>query len=125
MRVVRAMRRSFGDTPELGAGFRSLGVRVRDLHPRLDGTVDPGRGGLSVSPGPESLPQSTRPPELNGIGKDPVFELETEELPNESLRYREDPCSPQTHGFIEPAYPMKFEHYQRLIYETSEHWRPM
>jgi hypothetical protein len=119
------MRRDPGDTPKVGVRFATLGVRVRDLHPRLDGTVDPGQGGLSVSPGPESLPRALRPAEWNGIGKYPVFELETEELPNESLLYRADPRSPQTHGFIEPGYPMTFEHYQRLIYETSALWRPM
>jgi hypothetical protein len=123
--VVRAMRRKFDGTPELGASMRTLGVRVRDLHPRLDGTVDPGHGGLSVSPDPESLPRATRPEGLGGIGKDPIFGLETEYLPDESLSYRLDPRSPETHGFIEPAYPMKFEHYQRLIHKTSAHWHPM
>ncbi len=115
------MRMGSDGQPEPGMSMRTLGVRVRDIHPRLDGTVDPKQGGLSVSPTPEGLPRATRPAEIGGVGKDPVFEIETDELPEE-LSFRKDPNNPDMHGFIEPAYPMKFEHYQRRIRETSALW---
>jgi hypothetical protein len=34
--------------------------------------------------------------------RDPVFELDTDELPEE-LIYRPDPENPEEHGFLEPA----------------------
>ena len=107
--------------PRVGTNMTSLGVRVRDLHPRVDGTVDPQGGGVSVSPrGEENLPRSARTVLDNDRGL--VFELETDELPG-SLSYRSDPYN-ESHAFIEPAYPMKFEAYQRAIGETSSLWRP-
>ena len=84
------------------------------------GSVDPGRQGMSVSPSPpENLPFRRRPEEFGGTGKDPVFEMDTDELPEE-LEYLPDPDKPATHGFIRPAYTMTFEHYQRALHETRE-----
>lgn len=107
--------------PRVGTSMTSLGARVRDLHPRVDGTVDPQEGGVSVSPqGEEHLPRSARTILNNERGV--VFELETDELPG-SLSYRADPYN-ESHAFIEPAYPMKFEAYQRALQDTSVLWRP-
>ena len=107
--------------PRVGTSMTTLGVRVRDLHPRIDGTVDPQGGGVSISPqGEENLPRSARTILNNGKGI--VFELETDELPD-SLTFRADPYD-ESHGFIEPAYPMKFEAYQRALQDTSGLWRP-
>lgn len=97
-----------------------LGVRAKDLHPRVDGTVDPREGGVSVSPeGEGHLPRAAKT--VLAHGKGVVFELETDEIPDH-LAYREDPYN-KSHGFIEPARPMKFEAYQRAVQETSALWR--
>ena len=100
----------------------SLGVRVRDLHPRLSGVVDPLEGGVSVSPeGEEHLPDAAQTVLENGKGI--IFSLDTDELPSQ-LRYRPDPDD-ASHGFVEPESPMKFEIYQRLVQETSDIWQPV
>lgn len=56
-------------------------------------------------------------------GRGIVFKLETDDLPN-GLSFRADPYD-ESHGFIEPAYPMKFKAYQRTVGETSDLWRPV
>ena len=77
---------------------------------------------MSVSPPPpDNLPYYRRPPEFGGTGKDPVWEMDTDELPVE-LRYRPDPDNPEGHGYIEPSYPMSFEEYQRAIHTTQRLW---
>ncbi|HZB07824.1 MAG TPA: hypothetical protein VE525_01790 [Rubrobacter sp.] len=53
--------------------------------------------------------------------RDPVFELDTDELPEE-LIYRPDPENPEEHGFLEPARRMSFEEYQQTIYGTRALW---
>ncbi len=110
--------------PKIGATSRYLGARPGvDIRVFDSGSVDPGRQGMSVSPSPpENLPFRRRPEEFGGTGKDPVFEMDTDELPEE-LEYLPDPDKPATHGFIRPAYTMTFEHYQRALHETRELWR--
>jgi hypothetical protein len=82
-----------------------------------------GNHGMSVSPPPpENLPVHRRPAEFGGTGPDPVWEFETEELP-EGLRYSPDRRNPQGHGYIEPARRMSFEEYQRLLHSTRGLWR--
>lgn len=107
-----------------GDTSRYLGIRpgidVQVLH---NGSVSPGRQGMSVSPSPpHNLPSRRRPPEYEGTGKDPVFEMDTDDLPEE-LSYQPDPGKPDVHGYITPAYRMTFEHYQRAIHETRAYWR--
>lgn len=122
MIVWRVMAQTESPGPKLGASMTTLGARVRDLHPRVDGTVDPREGGVSVSPeGLEHLPRSARIIIDNGRGV--AFALETEDLPDH-LVFRPDPYE-ESHGFVEPAYPMKFEVYQRAVQETSELWQPV
>ena len=126
MFVCRGMKEDEDGWPEVGAGSRTLGVRP-GVDIRLyfaDGRVDHRvLEGMSVSPSPpENLPPHRRPPQFGGTGKDPVFELDTDELPEE-LAYRPDPSKPDAHGFITPAYTMAFEHYQRAIHETRGLWR--
>jgi hypothetical protein len=100
MKVYRIMKVDSVGRPSEGTSMFSLGVRARDIHPRLDGTVDPQTGGVSVSPTVDSLPRGAK-----AKREVVVFELETDEL-QESLAHREDPHNPNTHGFIEPAYAM-------------------
>lgn len=84
--------------------------------------VEPGTGGMSVSPPPVgNLPLHRRPDEYGGRGKDPVFVLDTGKLPT-NLHYRQDPEAPHRHGFIEPSHRMSFEEYQGAIHTTRTLW---
>jgi hypothetical protein len=86
--------------------------------------VEPGTGGMSVSPNdPMNLPSFRRPVEFGGTGKDPVWCMGSCDLPS-GLQYRADPLNTGGHGFIEPAYPMPFEDYQNLLWETQASWGP-
>jgi hypothetical protein len=114
--------------PKVGNTGRYLGARpagkFRDFDEvARDGTVRPGTGGLSVSPPPiQHLPASKRPPTPefpDGYGEDPIFELDTNELPDE-LRYRPAPEKPDKHGFIEQSRRMTFEKYQKTIQATRK-----
>ena len=59
-----------------------------------------------------------------GRSRDPVLELETDELP-EALTYRPGPGNPEGHGFVEPTRRMPFEEYERAVHETRGLWRPV
>lgn len=120
--VWRVMALSESSEPKVGTSMTTLGVRVRDLHPRLSGLVDPLEGGVSVTPeGHEHLPRAALL-QLNR-GKGTLFALDTDTLPKE-LVYRPDPDDDH-HGFIEPASPTKFESYQRAVQGTSDLWQPV
>ena len=110
--------------PLVGTTARYLAVqRNVDILLNEDGTVDPGTGGVSVSPPPiTNLHPLRLPREFGGLGRDPVFGIETGELP-EDLSYRPDPTNPEAHGFIEPSHRMTFEDYERPVYETRGLWR--
>jgi hypothetical protein len=83
-----------------------------------------GTGGMSVSPPPvEHLPPYRRPPEHRGTSKKlKVFELETDELPEE-LWARVDPTDPERHVLIEPAWEMSLYDYQQALEATRSLWR--
>ena len=120
------MRAAEDGLPQPGKTGRYLGVRPDvDVPVAEGGFVEPETEGMSVVPPPaENLAVHRRPPAFGGTGKDPVFELETENLP-EDLVYRSDPANPEGHGFIEPARRMKFEEYQRLLHSTRNLWRQL
>lgn len=109
--------------PMIGATARSLGARPGvDIRVFDSGSVFSTVQGMSVSPmPPENLPRHRRPPEFDGTGKDPMFAMDTDDLPEE-LEYLPDPKRRTTHGFIRPAYTMSFEHYQHALHETRELW---
>jgi hypothetical protein len=117
------MREDEDGLPMIGATSRYLGARPGvDIGVFNSGNVFSTRQGMSVSPmPPENLPSRRRPPEFDGTGKDPVFAIDTDDLPEE-LEYLPDPKKRATHGFIRPAYTMSFEHYQRALHETRELW---
>lgn len=110
--------------PLVGQTARYLAVRPGvDLPVDRDGSVEPGTGGMSVSPPPvENLHPLRLPRELGGVGKDPILEMDTDELP-EALAYRPDPENPAGHGFVEPARRMPFEDYERALRATRPLWR--
>jgi hypothetical protein len=109
--------------PREGASARRLGVRDTDITADDEFEVEPLSGGISVSPNaPENLPRHRRPPEYGGTGKDPVWMIDSDELP-EGLTYTPDDRDPDTHGFIEPTERMRFDVYEDLISETRNSWR--
>lgn len=127
MKVLRAMRTDAEGNPGIGDDARSLGVRlsgrVRDIPVDGSGLVHPETGGMSVSPPPPgNLQRHRRPPEYGGTGRDPIWEMETDELPG-GLRYRPDPERPDGHGLIEPDRTMDVEEYRRLLGGTRSLWR--
>jgi hypothetical protein len=85
-------------------------------------TVQPGQGGLSVSPDdPGKLPFYRRPAAFQGTGRDPVWVIESADLGSD-LTYRPDPRN-AGHGFIEPARPMTLDEYQRALQQTQSLWQ--
>ena len=79
-------------------------------------------GGLSVSLGsPLRLPAHRRAPAYGGSGRDPVFELDEDDL-EEGLAVRVDP-EDSTHAFIEPAEEMLLAHLQERLEATRPRWR--
>lgn len=128
MKVLRAMKVDEDGEPKSGNTARTQGVRIGGRRPDIvvaaSGFVLPETGGVSVSPPPpENLPEHRRPDEYGGIGKDPVWELDTDDLPPE-LVYRHDPKDPERHGFIELATPMHLDDYETALRATRRLWRP-
>ena len=123
-RLFRAMKEGVGGQPEEGESARALGIRPGIDVPvgKPEELLRPSQGGLSVSPDdPLNLPSFRRPPEYQGVGKDPVWTITAAELGSD-LAYRPDPTSARQ-GFIEPARPMTLADYQRALARTRGHWR--
>jgi RHS repeat-associated protein len=120
-RIYRGMRTE-GDLPVTGPTARTLGARPgTDVRPDADGLVHPGGGGISIAPETATnLPSHRRPPEFGGTGRDPVWSIDPDDLP-EGLSYRRD--SPTSgHGVIEPSRTMTYDEYQSLIESTAGSW---
>ena len=109
--------------PLCGPSARMLGVRlVRDLRISARGIVQPRAGGMSVAVGsPRNLPRHRRPPAQGGIGPDPVWRIEVDDLPD-ALVFRADPECPTVHGLIEPSRPMLLGEYQEALAVTRSSW---
>jgi hypothetical protein len=120
------MRKDESGRPRCGAQGNLLGARPRvDIYPDAANNVTDGAGGMSVTPDdPAHLPPHVRPQRLGGIGKLPVFELETVRL-GEKLTYRPDPERPDRHGFVEPRELMSFGEYQAALAFTQPDWKEM
>jgi hypothetical protein len=118
------MRADGDGLPACGPSSRMLGVRVDvDIAVRDDGTVAPRTGGMSVAVGgPESLPRHRRPSEFGGWGRDAVWQMEEEDLP-ESLAFRPDPAARSSHGFVEPIRTMTLADYQEALATSRGLWR--
>ena len=116
----RAMQTDADGLPLVGDSARTLGVRSPGDIESPDGVVAPGTGGLSVSPGTAmNLPRHRRPSDFDGSGRDPVWALSADLLPD-GLRYAEDS---DVHGTIEPGEPMELGDFRSLLAGTRSLWQ--
>jgi hypothetical protein len=140
--IWRAMRID-GDGPEIGRGASLLGVRVGagendDINPDGDGCVQPGQGGMSVSPSVNTLPGHRLPRRLKEAYPDRFPEATASNRVHcwwlgeggfdagrvgDHLDLRPDPDNPAGHGFVEPDDRMKVEDYEAALAATRGEWR--
>jgi hypothetical protein len=107
--------------PVVEESAKGLGVRINGDIPVTDGLVLPLTGGMSVAPQtPYNLPIHRRPSNLGGTGKDPIFEINTNNLPT-GLYYLQDKPN---HGTIQPVFPMPYETYKSILSSTKYLWKP-
>jgi hypothetical protein len=77
---------------------------------------------MSVAPdNPANLPKARRPAEFGGLGKDPVWVIDSGDLPP-VFEFRQDT---PTHGLVEPATntTLTLAEYEAALESTREHWR--
>src|SRR5487761_1073089 len=125
-----------GNKPKIGDTARTLGVRLPpnpdfDIDVNADGTVEPGRGGMSVSPDIRSLPKHRVPvryialkPNAHGkhhidtcwrMGDGPFADGKI----SDRLAFRVNSID---HGMIEPSYRMPLAEYQQALADTQDDW---
>lgn len=126
MKLFRSMKEADDGAPEIGRSARLLGVRlgksaVPDVLAIQDSDiVSPMQGGMSVAPDdPMHLLRHRRPPSLGGIGQDPVWYIEVDDL-GPDLSFRQD--KPE-HGLIEPSRDMTLREYERALADTRLQWK--
>ena len=121
--LFRAMRDDGEARPVCGPSARMLGVRLEgDIKISETGMVGPGTGGMSVAlVGPGNLPRHRRPSDFGGIGDDPVWQIESADLPDR-LTIRPDPGKPLQHGFVEPVGVMTLDDYQEALAKSRGFW---
>jgi hypothetical protein len=115
--------------PVIAPTARGLGARVpEDISPDAAGEVSPGTGGMSVSPGSVwNLPGHRRPRTMGrgstGHAFDAVYVTTPQALIPYTLSVREDPASPATHAFVEPASRRPLASYQQGLGDSRPAWR--
>jgi RHS repeat-associated protein len=124
--IYRGMKEDNG-APKVEPTARGLGARNDDIdidengmvHRPPEGGNPSKKNGLSTAPGkPENLPPFRRPKGFGGIGKDPVWSLDPDKLPDGLMGLRDG----DTHVSIAPTRSMPFEEYQGLIASTKGLW---
>lgn len=117
--VFRGMKED-GGAPAIGPHATTLGVRDCDISTKPSGEVEPGTGGMSVSPDdPTFLPSHRRPASFGGTGKLAVWSLEVGPC-DSALNCRPET---ETHHLVEPYETMSRERYIQLIESTGPRWR--
>jgi len=129
-KIYRGMKDDNG-APKVEPTARGLGARPgSDITPDENGMVHPPANpadakGVSTAPEkPGNLPAHRRPPELGtgkggvGTGKDPVWSLDPDKLPDGLVGIRDSP----THVTIAPSRSMPLDEYQALIASTKGLW---
>lgn len=122
--IFRAMKAEADGLPKVGRSGRGLGVRIdgptRDLAVGQAGTVEPGRGGMSVAlDAALNLPKHRLPRSLGGEGRDPVFAMVSVEIPR-SLLVRSDRYP---HAFVEPVRRCLLADFESALASTRPLWR--
>ena len=126
MKLYRAMTPDADGLPQVGRSARKLGVRAADQAPNNDvvaaasaDTVRPGKG-MSVAPAdPVNLPKNRRPAAVNnGTGKDPVWEIDTDDLGPGLVAVAAGP----PHHHVEPDREMTLAELQNLLAATRTRW---
>jgi hypothetical protein len=126
VKIYRAMTPDADGLPLVGRSARQLGVRTLDwLHQNAVSAatpidiVHPGEGMSAVPNDPANLTKNRRPPQVNGgTGKDPVWEIDTDDLgPN--LVYDQDK---PTHGVVGPIVPMTLAELDQALAATRARW---
>ena len=121
--MFRAMKPDVDGLPLVGRSGRMLGVRVndsyRDIPVAEDGTVSPGTGGMSVAlDDAVNLPKPRLPRSLGGEGRDPVFRMQSEFLPEE-LQARADHYP---HACVEPSERCALSDFEMSLADTRDDW---
>lgn len=118
--IYRCMRPDPNSLPELGASLATLGVRPgKDIPLRADGTVEPLKGGMSVTPDdPDAMPFDLLPRSRGGDGRHPMFEFRVAQFPA-TLTARKD--APD-HANVEPTAVMQFDAYNADVQGTRPKW---
>jgi len=126
-----------GELPELGSSASCLGVRIgnedNDDISAANGEVQPGQGGMSVSPTAESIPPHRIPRRLRqqyrkaiGTNNHSLWRMGEGAFVaspvTDSLLLRPDPDKPSCHGFVEPSATMTIADYVAAICATRELW---
>lgn len=129
MKLFRSMKVAADGMPEVGQTARTLGVRRGDQAPTNDveavaagDPLPPATGGMSVAPdNPTNLPKARRPAEYGGLGKDPVWVIDSGDLPP-VLEFRQDT---PTHGLVEPAANtvLTLAEYEAALASTRGQWQ--
>jgi hypothetical protein len=140
--IWRGMRIDEGK-PEIGRGAVLLGVRVGpgdgdDINPDGDNCVQPGQGGMSVSPSVETLPPHRVPRRLQKAYPDRLPDASGSNRLHcwwfgegtfaggqvaKHLCLRLDPEALALHGFVEPDNRMTLPEYEAALTATQDHWQ--
>jgi hypothetical protein len=126
VKIYRAMTQDTDGLPQVGRSARQLGVRPGDQVPHNDvnaanpGDVVPSGEGMSAAPDdPANLPKNRRPPQVNGgTGKDPVWEIDTDDLGPNLQYYQDRP----THGVVGVKAPMTLDEFEQALAATRARW---
>jgi hypothetical protein len=126
VKIYRAMKADSDGMPQVGPSARELGVRPLGQMPHNDGSaaaphasVNPGEGMSAAPQDPAHLPRNRRPPQVKGgTGKDPVWEIDTDDL-GPKLQYVQDK---PTHGVVGPKQPMTLAEFEQALAATRPRW---
>jgi hypothetical protein len=121
--IFRAMKAEADGLPKVGRSGRELGVRIdgprRDITVGEDGTVEPGKGGMSVAlDAALNLPKPRLPKLLGGEGRDPVFSMVRGNIPL-TLHLRQDRYP---HALVEPGRQCPLPVFESDLTSTRSLW---
>ena len=130
-RVYRVMTNENG-RPLVGESSRALGIRPGyDIRVNDDGSVEPGKGGMSVSPQWQLLPHFLIPrrlrdriPKAAGNNNDACWamhdgDFQSGPLTAELVLHVDRPI----HGTVQPARSMLLNEYETALAATRDAWR--